>query len=96
MSGCGVLVFYFDFYDTCILNVFLTNKVYCLRLHKSPVAFFGCSFEWERKIFCQLEHDHALIVGELDLIYYCFFLFYERLISGVSATYLPRRILLVS
>ena len=86
------------FYDTRILNVFLTNKVYCPRLHKSPVAvgFFGCSFEWERKIFCQLEHDHALIVGELDLINSCFFLFYERLISGVSAICLPRRILLVS
>ena len=34
--------FYVDFfYDTCILNVFLTNKVYCLGLHKLRVGFFG-------------------------------------------------------
>ena len=36
------------------------------------LCWFFWSFMWEWKIFCQLEHDHALFVGELDLINSCF------------------------
>ena len=42
VSGCRVLVFLFIcFYDTCILNVFRTNKVYCVWASKT-----ACLFLW--------------------------------------------------
>ena len=44
VSGCRVLVFLFIcFYDTCILNVFLTNKVYCVWASKTECLFL-CLF----------------------------------------------------
>ena len=34
--------FFRDDYTSCILNLLLTNKVYCLGFFKTRVCFFGC------------------------------------------------------
>ena len=41
---CPALVnsFFRDDYTSCILNLLLTNKVYCLGFFKTRVCFFGC------------------------------------------------------
>ena len=69
MSGCGVLVFLFIFF---IINVFLTYflpiKEYCLWASKIACLFLWLFIRSGRKIFCQLEHDHAPGLSKGNLI----------------------------
>ena len=62
-------------------KVFLSNKVYCLGLHKSRVCF-PWLFIWRGcKIFCQLEHEHSRSYCRVTRLNKLLFLFVLRKIN---------------
>ena len=62
-------------------KVFLSNKVYCLGLHKSRVCFLWL-FIWRGcKIFCQLEHEHSRSYCRVTRLNKLLFLFALRKIN---------------
>ena len=62
-------------------KVFLSNKVYCLGLHKSRVCFLWLFIWRECKIFCQLEHDHSRSYCRVTRLYELLFLFVLRKVN---------------
>ena len=64
-----------------LCKVFLSNKVYCLGLHKSRVCF-PWLFIWRGcKIFCQLEHEHSRSYCRITRLNKLLFLFVLRKVN---------------
>ena len=64
-----------------LCKVFLSNKVYCLGLHKPRVCFVWW-FIWRGcKIFCQLEHEHLRSYSRVTRLNKLLFLFVLRKIN---------------
>ena len=79
-----------------LCKVFLSNKVYCLELHKPRVCFVWL-FIWRGcKIFCQLEHEHLRSYSRVTRLNKLLFLFVLRKINMQCSLVPPFPCFLVS